>query len=65
MFYILIQACLINAGHLCIIEEKPVNSVTILSGSPCLQAAPMVVNVFIETHPEWEIKKWECTNNGR
>lgn len=62
MFYILIQACLVNAGHLCIIEEKPVNSVSTLSGNTCMVAAPMVVSVFNETHPEWEIKKWECTN---
>ena len=62
MFYILIHACLINGGHLCIVEEKQVNQVTILSGSPCLQAAPMVVRIFNDTHPDWEIKKWECTN---
>lgn len=51
-----------NAGHLCIIEEKQINQVTFISGNPCLQAVPMVVSIFNETHPDWEIKKWECTN---
>lgn len=62
MFYILIQACLINASHLCIVEEKPVNQATLISGNACIQAAPVVISLWKETHPEWEIKKWTCTN---
>lgn len=62
MYYIVIQACLINAGYLCLVEEKPINQVTIISGNPCIQAAPMVISTWLDTHPEWEIKKWKCTN---
>ena len=54
--FLVFYVCMENAPHVC-------NKHTIATEHNCTMQAQIPLSLWVNEHPGWRIKKWQCTSN--